>query len=109
MRQAQERRLAVKKSTSSAKRTTMESNNISEVEAIGIDLGDRICHFVGLNANGDVVARGRVAATAAAMTREFGSIESKVIAIETGTHSPWISRLLTQLGHRVVVANSRKL
>lgn len=87
----------------------MESNNISEAEVLGIDLGDRTSHFVGLNAKGEVVAAGRVTTTAAAMTREFGSIGSKVIAIETGTHSPWISRLLTQLGHRVVVANARKL
>ena len=27
----------------------------------------------------------------------------------TGTHSPWISRLLAQFGHEVVVANPRKL
>ena len=99
----------MKKSTSAAKRTTMESNNISEAEVMGIDLGDRTSHVVGLNANGEVVATGRVTTTAAAMTKEFGSIGSKVIAIETGTHSPWISRLLKQLGHRVVVANSRKL
>lgn len=99
----------MKKSTSAAKRTTMQSNHISEAEVIGIDLGDRTSHFVGLNADGDVVAEGRISTTAAAMAKEFGSIGAKVIAIETGTHSPWVSRLLTQLGHRVVVANSRKL
>ena len=31
------------------------------------------------------------------------------IAIETGTHSPWVSRLLEECGHEVLVANSRKL
>jgi transposase len=31
------------------------------------------------------------------------------IAIETGTHSPWISRLLEECGHEVLVANARKL
>jgi len=87
----------------------MQSNHSSEAEVIGIDLGDRASHFVGLNAEGEVVAEGRVSTTAAAMAKEFGAIGPKVIAIETGTHSPWISRLLTQLGHRVVVANSRKL
>jgi transposase len=30
------------------------------------------------------------------------------IAIETGTHSPWVSRLLEECGHEVLVANSRK-
>src|SRR5688572_30171471 len=90
MRQAQERRLAVKKSTSVGTRTSMQSN-ISQAEVIGIDLGDRTSHFVGLNGSGEVVAAGRVTTTAAGMAKEFGSVGPKVIAIETGTHSPWVS------------------
>ena len=31
------------------------------------------------------------------------------IAVETGTHSPWVSRQLAEYGHDVLVANSRKL
>jgi len=31
------------------------------------------------------------------------------IALECGTHSPWISRLLKKLGHQVIVANARKI
>jgi transposase len=31
------------------------------------------------------------------------------IAIETGTHSPWVSRLLEECGHEALVANARKL
>jgi hypothetical protein len=31
------------------------------------------------------------------------------IAIETGTHSPWVSRLLAEAGHEVLVANAREL
>jgi transposase len=30
------------------------------------------------------------------------------IALEVGTHSPWVSRLLKELGHEVLVANPRK-
>ena len=29
--------------------------------------------------------------------------------METGTHSPWVSRLVSSLGHAVIVANARKL
>ena len=29
--------------------------------------------------------------------------------METGTHSPWVSRFLEEQGHRVLVANARKL
>jgi transposase len=31
------------------------------------------------------------------------------IALEIGTHSPWVSRLLKELGHEVIVANARKV
>jgi len=31
------------------------------------------------------------------------------IALETGMHSPWVSRLLSELGHEVIVAHARKL
>jgi transposase len=29
--------------------------------------------------------------------------------LEVGTHSPWVSRLLAQLGHEVIVANARRV
>ena len=31
------------------------------------------------------------------------------IAIEVGTHSPWVIRLLTRFGHEVIVANARQV
>lgn len=31
------------------------------------------------------------------------------VAIEAGTHSPWVSRLLEECGHEVLVANARKV
>jgi transposase len=31
------------------------------------------------------------------------------VAIEAGTHSPWVSRVLEECGHEVLVANARKL
>lgn len=97
----------MKKSTSATRMNTQ--NNLVGAEAIGIDLGDRTSHFVALDANGAVVATGRVTTTASAMAKQFASIGPKLIAIETGTHSPWVSRLLTTLGHDVIVANSRQV
>lgn len=83
--------------------------NWSNVLSIGIDLGDRVSQYVALDAAGECVAAGRVPTTAEAFAATFGGIGSKTIAIETGTHSPWVSRLLKQLDHDVTVANSRKL
>lgn len=79
------------------------------VVVVGIDLGDRISQFVALDGDGQRVGEGRIPTTAEAFEKRFGSIGSKTMAIETGTHSPWVSRLLGRLGHRVTIANSRKL
>ena len=46
---------------------------------------------------------------AKALCEVFGCLPHRRIALETGTHSPWISRLLCELGHEVIVANARKL
>jgi len=43
------------------------------------------------------------------MKQTFAKIPRSRIALETGTHSPWISRLLTQLGHEVIVAHAQKV
>lgn len=98
----------MKKCNSGASRTNLK-NDIELAEVIGIDVGDRVCQYVGINGQGEVVAIGQIPTTAAAMEKQFGALSPKLIAIETGTHSPWISRQLARLGHRVIVANSRKL
>ena len=97
----------MKKSTKAARREV--KIKWDEVAAIGVDLGDRFSQFFCVNAAGERIGEGRVPTMAAAMEKEFGSIGPKQIAIETGTHSPWVSRLLARLGHHVTVANSRKL
>ena len=47
--------------------------------------------------------------TPEALKRRSCGLEPMRIAIETGTHSPWVSRLLEECSHEVVVANSRKV
>jgi len=37
----------------------------------------------------------------------MGKIPRSRIALETGTHSPWVSRLLTVLGHEVIILTIR--
>ncbi len=50
-----------------------------------------------------------MATTRGAVTKKFLGLASCRIAIEVGAHSPWVSRLLTELGHEVIVANARKV
>jgi transposase len=76
---------------------------------VGLDLGDRFSRFAVLDAEGQLVGEGRLATREDALSQHFSSYPLMRIAMETGTHSPWVSRLLEQCGHEVVVANSRKL
>jgi transposase len=55
-----------------------------------------------------VIEEGRLRTTPEALKRRFSSERSLRIAIEAGTHSPWISRVLEECGHEVLVANARK-
>jgi transposase len=74
-----------------------------------MDLGDKTSRYCVLNSQGEVVKEGSAATTRKGMAQTFGSMPRSRIAIEVGTHSPWISRLLSSLGHEVIVANPRQL
>jgi transposase len=76
----------------------------------GLDLGDRYSYLCLIDTkSGEVIEEGRMRTTPEALRRRFASEPSVRIAIETGTHSPWVSRLLEECGHEVLVANARKL
>jgi len=76
----------------------------------GIDLGDRYSHLCLLDAeNGEVLEEGRIATNREAFERRFSGAEPMRVAIEAGTHSPWVSRTLEDHGHEVLVANARKV
>ena len=75
-----------------------------------LDLGDKYSHLCLIDTgSGQVVEEGRLRTTPEALRRRFVSEPSLRIAMETGTHSPWVSRLLEECGHEVLVANARKL
>ncbi|HME59240.1 MAG TPA: IS110 family transposase [Terracidiphilus sp.] len=86
----------------------MEATDKPEM-TLGLDMGDRYSHYCLLNQQGDVVEEGRMQSTEAALRRHFEGELCLRIALECGTHSPWVSRLLTALGHQVIVANARKI
>jgi transposase len=87
----------------------MKSTNDKPALTVGLDLGDRYSHYCILNEEGDVIEEGRIQSTEAALRRHFEGEPRQRIALECGTHSPWVSRLLNALGHQVIVANPRKI
>src|SRR5215207_515830 len=76
---------------------------------VGLDVGDRQSSYCVLDLDGGVVAEGTLKTTEASLRVLFEGKGRMRIALEAGTHSPWISRLLIALGHEVLVANPRKL
>jgi transposase len=76
---------------------------------IGLDLGDRFSFICVLDEAGEVILEQKLPTTPEAMRRAFEKMPRSRIALETGTHSPWVSRLLTELGHEVIVAHARNV
>jgi transposase len=88
---------------------THPSVNTSQL-CIGIDLGDMYSHVCAFDrATGEILEEGRLRTTPAAFRARFAEQPACRIAIEVGSQSPWVSRLLEGAGHEVVVANAHRL
>ena len=74
---------------------------------IGLDLGDRSSSYCVLNEAGEVILEQKLPTTPEAMKQTFAKMSRSRLAMETGTHSPWVSRLLKALGHEVIVAHAQ--
>jgi transposase len=105
--EAQKRRPAMKKIST----VQAFSNELLKEQklTIGLDLGDRWSFYCVLDEAGEIILEQKVATTPEAVKQTFGKIARSLIALETGTHSPWLSRLLTELGHEVIVAHAQKV
>ena len=87
----------------------MQTTTVAQGRVIGLDLSDKQGTVAELDADGRLVREGKVALTEAALRKRFGEGAPCRIALEGGTHSPWVSRLLADLGHEVLVANPRQV
>ncbi len=72
---------------------------------MGLDLGDRYSYVVVLRRGGGVVDEQRVSTSRTGMTKYFGKVERGRVVMEAGGQSAWVSALLEELGHELVVAN----
>ena len=76
---------------------------------LGLDLGDRSHYVCVLDAQGQILHEGPRLNERVALALLLTKYPAATVALEAGTHSPWISRYLTGLGATVIVANPRKL
>jgi transposase len=96
--------------TSQARSAELNAIAGSEIRAVvGIDLGDKRSSYCLLDTRGGDLGDGVVSTTAEALRLVFAGKGKMRIAIECGTHSPWVSRLLQELEHDVILANPRRL
>jgi transposase len=76
----------------------------------GLDIGDKHSYLCLIDTqSGEVIEEGRLRTTPETFRRRFASEQPMRIAVEAGTHSPWVSRLLEGCAHEVLVANARNL
>jgi transposase len=80
----------------------------STIETIGCDLGDKQSELCILLPNGKLQRPEPVKTTRKAFSKFFARPGAHVV-IEVGTHSRWVSELLQKLGHKVTVANPRRV
>ena len=84
-----------------------QASNFAEKKyTVGLDLGDRWSWYCVLDERGEVVFERKVSTTPRALREVFGAMPHSRVALEAGTHSPWISRLMKKLGHEVIVAQA---
>src|SRR5712664_3643126 len=104
---AQKRRPAMKKTST----IRVNRNMIFKGHklTIGLDLGDRWSFYCVLDEAGQIILEQKLPTTPEAMKQTFGKIPRSLIALETGTHSPWVSRLFRELGYEVLVAHAQKV
>jgi transposase len=74
-----------------------------------MDLGDKNHVLHVLDHDGTVCYQGSILNKKEEMEKFFLQYPGATVAIEAGTHSPWISRLLEKCGCHVLVGNPRKL
>ena len=76
---------------------------------VGLDVGDRYTHVHALGAGGEVIRERRVRTAAAALGAALTGLPPARVVLEAGPRSPWLSRVVADLGHEVVVANPRQV
>lgn len=86
------------------------TNTALIVATIGLDLGNRTADACVLDeGSGEVRERFRVTQSAEGLRRRFGARPRSRIVMEACGASPWVSRLMSEIGHEVIVADTRRL
>lgn len=84
----------------------MPDNNLP---TLGMDISDNSIELCEIDFDGDVTFRGKISCTEKALRSFFVARKYRRTVLEAGSHSPWIARLLEELGQSPLVVNPRRL
>lgn len=76
---------------------------------MGLDISDQVSHFHVQRGDGAKLTSGKVRMTREHLRVLFEGHAGCRLVIEAGGHSPWVSRLASECGLEVIVANPRKV
>lgn len=79
------------------------------MEHCGIDVHSKSSEVVIVDERGERSDGARISTTESSLRRWFGGRAPMVICLEAGGQSAWVARILTSLGHDVVVANPARV
>ena len=81
----------------------------AELVTVGRGADDRYSHLCVPAGEGEILREERVRTTTAALTRALTPLQGARVVLEAGPRSPWLSRMLAELGHDVIAANPRRV
>jgi len=90
-------------------RQQIRARGAEERLTVGLDLGDRTISYCILDGAGMVMSAGKVATSGPGLESLLAKMPASRVVLEVGTHSPWVSRQASGLGHEVVVANTYRV
>jgi transposase len=85
------------------------NQDLADICTIGLDVGDRYSYLCVLDAVDTVVNESRIRTTPVALAQYFSRLPRARVPLEAGTHSSWISRMLEDCGHFVILGNAREV
>ena len=81
-----------------------EFSSVTPKQICGVDLGDKKSQVTVCAQDGTVLEQARIDTTTAGLARFFQRRAPLRIALETGTHSPWVTRQLREAFQRLTRA-----
>jgi transposase len=88
-----------------------EEPTVKKSITVGMDIGDKKTAICVVDSEGQKLREAEIATTEAGLRKFISGYNgyAVTVAMETGTHSPWVSRLLGCEGWEVLVGDARKL